>query len=81
MWFLSEPAPFLRAPPWELENIPFNQYCRGANEHRDVTFETNWAAFLRKWGVGMNFVARPRLSHKEFIMHSDIYALGGRLCP
>lgn len=25
--FLDEPAPLLMALPWELENIPFNQYC------------------------------------------------------
>ena len=24
--FLNQPAPFPRALPWELENIPFNQY-------------------------------------------------------
>lgn len=29
--FLSEPASFPMALPWELENIPFNQYCGVAN--------------------------------------------------
>lgn len=31
MCFLSEFVPFPMALPWELENIPLNQYCGVAN--------------------------------------------------
>lgn len=31
MHFLSEFVPFPMALPWELENIPLNQYCGVAN--------------------------------------------------
>lgn len=55
MCYLSEPAPICLALHRDLANIPFNQKDIKLKDrklmHRDVTFETPWAALFNKWVI------------------------------